>query len=219
MSLKLYIGNKAYSSWSLRAWLALQAAEAPFEEVRIPLYREDSAAELARHSPTGRVPVLRDGSIVVWDSLAICEYLAERFPAAALWPADTADRACARSVSAEMHSGFQALRQALPMNARATGRRVERDQHVERDVARLCTIWRECRARPAAQSGPWLFGSFSIADCMYAPVVLRFRTYGVPCGAVESAYMTATLAHPPLRAWIAAAERETEIVEINEAGM
>src|SRR5262245_53881481 len=169
MSLTLYVGNKAYSSWSLRAWLALRATGAAFEEVRIPLYQADSAAALARYSPTGRVPVLRDGPLVVWDSLAICEYLAERFPAAELWPGGVADRAFARAVSAEMHSGFQALRQALPMNARAVGRRVERDASVERDVARVSAIWRECRARPVAQRGPWLFGTYSIADCMYAP--------------------------------------------------
>jgi len=218
MSLTLYIGNKAYSSWSLRAWLALHAAGAAFEEVRIPLYQADSAAALARHSPTGRVPVLRDGPLVVWDSLAICEYLTERFPAAGLWPDDAADRAFARAVSAEMHSGFQALRQALPMNARAVGRRVDRDASVEHDVARVSGIWRECRARAVSQLGPWLLGAFGIVDCMYAPVALRFHTYGVPCGAVERAWMATILAHEPLRAWIAAAEREPEVVELNEAG-
>ena len=218
MSLTLYIGNKNYSSWSLRAWLALKATEAPFEEVRIPLYRGDSAAALARHSPTGRVPVLGDGTLVVWDSLAICEYLAERFPAAGLWPADAADRAHARAVSAEMHSGFQALRQAMPMNARAAGRRVQHDEAVKRDIERVGAIWRECRARPAAQRGPWLYGAFGIADCMYAPVVLRFQTYGVQCDAVGRDYVATMLAYEPLRAWVAAAEREPEVVEINEAG-
>jgi glutathione S-transferase len=218
MSFTLYIGNKNYSSWSLRAWLALQATEAPFEEVRIPLYRGDSAVALARHSPTGRVPVLRDGALVVWDSLAICEYLAEQFPAAGLWPSEAGDRAHARAVSAEMHSGFSALRQAMPMNARAVGRRVPHEDAVECDVARVGAIWRECRARPAAQRGPWLYGDFGIADCMYAPVVLRFQTYGVQCDAVGRDYMGTILAHPPLRAWIAAAERESEVVEINEAG-
>jgi glutathione S-transferase len=218
MPLTLYIGNKNYSSWSLRAWLALHSTGAPFEEVRIPLYRGDSAAALAQHSPTGRVPVLRDGTLVVWDSLAICEYLAERFPAAGLWPSDAADRAHARSVSAEMHSGFQALRQAMPMNARAAGRRVPPDDAVAADVARVSGIWRECLARPRTQPGPWLYGAFGIADCMYAPVVLRFQTYGVPCDAAGRDYMATMLAHPPLRAWIAAAEREAEVVEINEAG-
>jgi glutathione S-transferase len=218
MPLTLYIGNKNYSSWSLRAWLALQRTGEPFEEVRIPLYRGDSAAALERHSPTGRVPVLRDGQLVVWDSLAICEYLAERVPAAGLWPSDAADRAHARAVSAEMHSGFQALRQAMPMNARAVGRRVSGDEALERDVGRVCAIWRECRARPAAQAGPWLYGTFGIADCMYAPVVLRFRTYGVSCDVVEREYAATVLGYPPVRAWLAAAELESEVVELNEAG-
>jgi glutathione S-transferase len=217
MSLTLYIGNKTYSSWSLRAWLAVQASGAAHEEVRIPLYQDTSAAELARFSPTGRVPVLRDGALVVWDSLAICEYLAEMFPGARLWPADRSDRARARSVSAEMHSGFAALRQALPMNARATGRSVRRDAAVERDVARVCAIWRECRAA-ASLRGPWLFGEFGIPDCMFAPVVLRFQTYDVPCGPVERDYMTAMLSHPPLRDWMRAAAQEPEVVEQNEAG-
>ena len=217
MALSLYIGNKAYSSWSLRAWLALEATGAAYDEVRIPLYQDSSAAELARLSPTGRVPVLRDGDLVVWDSLAICEYLAEQFPAARLWPQAPEDRARARAVSAEMHSSFAALRQALPMNARATGRRVQRDAAVERDVARISSIWRECRAT-SSRRGPWLFGDFGIPDCMYAPVVLRFHTYDVPCGTVEREYMITMLSHPALRAWLSAAARETEIVEANEAG-
>lgn len=217
MSLTLYIGNKAYSSWSLRAWLAVQATGAACEEVRIPLYQESSAAALAGISPTGRVPVLRDGELVVWDSLAICEYLAEQFPAAGLWPADRSERARARSVSAEMHSGFAALRQALPMNARATGRHVRRDGAVERDLARVCAIWRECRAA-ASQRGPWLFGDFGIPDCMFAPVVLRFHTYDVPCGGAEREYMNSMLSHPPLQAWMKAAVLESEVVEENEAG-
>jgi glutathione S-transferase len=215
--LTLYIGNKAYSSWSLRAWLALSATGAEFEEVRIALYQAGSPAELLRHSPTGRVPVLRDGELLIWDSLAICEYLAERFPAARLWPADVADRAQARAVSAEMHSGFAALRQALPMNVRATGRRVALDADVERDIARVCTIWRECRTR-CADGGPWLFGAFSIADCMYAPVVMRFHTYGVACDVPERAYVATMLARPALQSWISAAVAEPEVVESIEAG-
>ena len=217
MSLTLYIGNKTYSSWSLRAWLALSATGAKFEELRIAMYQAGSSAELRRHSPTGRVPVLRDGELLIWDSLAICEYLAERFPAARLWPAAVADRAWARAVSAEMHSGFAALRQALPMNVRATGRRVALDAEVERDIARVCTIWRECRAR-YAEGGPWLFGAFSIADCMYAPVVMRFHTYGVACGAPERAYIATMLAYPPLQSWISAAMAEPEVVAANEVG-
>jgi glutathione S-transferase len=217
VSLTLYIGNKAYSSWSLRAWLALSASGAKFEEVRIALYQPGSSAELSRHSPTGRVPVLRDRELVIWDSLAICEYVAERFPAAGLWPAEVSDRARARSVSAEMHSGFAALRNALPMNVRATGRKVKIDAAVEQDIARVCTIWRECRTL-YADCGPWLLGAFSIADCMYAPVVMRFHTYGVACGVQERAYVATMLGHPALKSWISAAAAETEIVEANEAG-
>ena len=217
MSCTLYIGNKNYSSWSLRAWLALQATGATYQEVRLALYQSDSAAALARYSPSGRVPVLRDGELVVWDSLAICEYLAERFPAAGLWPEDRDDRAHARAISAEMHAGFAALRDALPMNVRATGRRAHIDAAVERDIQRIHAIWRECRTRSAA-SGPWLYGLFCIADCMYAPVVTRFHTYGVESGAVERAYASTMLDHPPLRAWIAAAQEESEIVNQNEVG-
>ena len=217
MSLTLYIGNKAYSSWSLRAWLALSATGAQFEEVRIPLYQAGSPKELLRYSPTGRVPVLREGELLIWDSLAICEYLAERFPAARLWSEDVADRARARAVSAEMHSGFSALRNALPMNVRATGRRVTLDADIERDIARVCTIWRECRTRYAAR-GPWLFGAFGIADCMYAPVATRFHTYGVACGPQERAYLETVLSHPVLQSWISAAGMETEVVELNEVG-
>jgi len=217
VSLTLYIGNKAYSSWSLRAWLALSATRAEFEEVRLALYQEGSTAELKRYSPTGRVPLLRDGELLIWDSLAICEYLAEQFPPAQLWPADVADRARARAVSAEMHSGFAALRNALPMNARAAGRRVAIEPAVASDIARVCAIWRECRAS-AGERGPWLFGAFSIADCMYAPVVLRFHGYSVQCGPVEQAYVKAMLAHPALQTWVAAAQREPEVVAANEVG-
>jgi len=217
VSLTLYIGNKAYSSWSLRAWLALSATRAEFEEVRLALYQEGSTAELKRYSPTGRVPVLRDGELLIWDSLAICEYLAEQLPSAQLWPVDVADRARARAVSAEMHSGFAALRNALPMNARAAGRHVAIEPAVASDIARVCAIWRECRAG-AGERGPWLFGAFSIADCMYAPVVLRFHGYSVQCGPVEQAYVKAMLAHPALQAWVAAAKREPEVVAANEVG-
>jgi glutathione S-transferase len=217
MALELVIGNKAYSSWSLRAWLALRATGAPFAERRISLYTPESRARLAELSPSGRVPVLLDGDLVVWDSLAICEYLAERFPGRGLWPQDARERAHARAISAEMHSGFAALRSALPMNVRATGRRVAYDADVQSDIRRICAIWRDCRARHEG-AGPWLFGTFTIADAMYAPVATRFHTYGVDCDPVAQAYVATVLGSADVRAWIEDAQREKEVVAASEVG-
>jgi glutathione S-transferase len=201
----LYLGSKNYSSWSLRAWLALKHTGLPFEEVVIPLDQPTSKSEIARHSPSGRVPALADGDFVVWDSLAICEYLAERYPP--LWPEERAVRALARSVSCEMHSGFQALRQHLPMNARRSSPGVQRTDEVNADIARISAIWRQCREAHGA-GGPFLFGRFSIADCMYAPVVSRFATYGVDTDEVGRAYSAAIWAMPAMQAWITAARAE-----------
>lgn len=202
----LFVGNKNLSSWSLRPHLALSHTGAAFEEIVVPLDRPDTKDRLRAVSPTGRVPVLRDGELVVWDSLAICEHVAERFPEARLWPRDTGARALARSVSAEMHSGFADLRRELPMNIVA---RTPRDPSPDalRDIARVLAIWSDLRARSAA-AGPFLFGDFTIADAMFAPVVTRFVTYGVAVPADARAYMDAVLALPAMQRWIADAAEE-----------
>jgi glutathione S-transferase len=205
--LTLVIGNKNYSSWSLRPWLLLRHHGVAFDEVRLPLDTPEFASGVARWSPSGRVPVLHRGDLVVWDSLAICEYVNETFLDGRGWPREVSTRAVARAVSAEMHSGFQALRSALPMNCRKRASNFVVPQEARRDAARITQLWRDCRARFAAD-GPFLFGGFSIADAMYAPVVLRFRTYGVAIGDVEQRYADAVLALPAVREWLAAAEAE-----------
>ena len=209
--LVLTIGNKNYSSWSLRPYLALAATGAPYREEVIPLSRPDSKAAILAVNPAGKVPVLRDGDLVIWDSLAICEYLAEQFPAAGLWPADAAERARARAISAEMHSGFAALRENMPMDIRARKPGRGHTPAALADAARVLAIWRECRAR--AQGGPFLFGRFSIADAMYAPVTTRFVTYGVELDDVGRAYVDAVAALPAMQAWVAAAAQEPWTIE------
>ncbi len=208
---RLIIGNKNYSSWSLRPWLALKQTGIPFEELRIPLYTQTSKRDIRRHSPSGKVPALEDGGITIWDSLAICEYLAERYPNKGLWPADTAARAVARSVSAEMHSGFIKLRSNMMMNCRGSFPGKGWAPGVREDIERITAIWKDCRARYGA-AGPMLFGQFSIADAMYAPVVLRFAIYAVETDPVSTAYMNAIQALSPLQEWRAAARSEPESI-------
>lgn len=215
-ALTLVIGNKNYSSWSLRAWLFLKHTGAPFHEIRIPLDQPDTQARIKQYSPAGRVPVLVADGVTVWDSLAICEYLSEAVLGGTGWPADSASRAVARSVSAEMHSGFKALRGELPMNCRAR-RKVTASAAAQADIGRIESIWESCRRRYAA-AGPWLFGAFSIADAMYAPVVLRFQTYGVGLGGDAAAYAKTLLAHPAVIAWTASGRTEVEVVPSDEAG-
>ena len=215
----LIIGNKNYSSWSLRAWLALKQAAVPFEEVRIPLHQPNTDREILRYSPSGRVPLLIDGETKIWESIAICEYIAERLPKAHLWPEDAAARALARSVSAEMHAGFQALRQNMPMNIRFKSQSKNIPAAVEDDVRRITSLWAGCRAR-YGRGGPFLFGHFTIADAMFAPIVCRFRTCGVPLDSVSKAYLDAVLALPAMKEWIEAAEKEIEqIPEYDQVGV
>lgn len=214
--LTLVIANKNYSSWSLRAWLYLKHTGARFHEVRIGLDEPTTREHIARYSPTGRVPVLVEGALTVWDSLAICEYLSETHAGGSGWPADRAARAEARSICAEMHSGFAALRSELPMNIRAR-RRVAPSAAAQADIARVLSIWDACRARHAA-AGPWLYGRFSIADAMYAPVVFRFQTYGVTLPARAAEYARTVLADAAVAEWAAAARAETEVVPSDEAG-
>jgi glutathione S-transferase len=215
--LVLLIGNKNYSSWSLRPWLALRAAGLPFREHRVPLDRPESKAELLRFSPAGKAPALRHGDLVIWDSLAICEYAAELAPDAELWPRDAAWRARARAVACEMHSGFLPLRMTMQMNVRGRARQpVVPTPDAAADVARIEAIFEDCRAH-AAPSGPFLFGRFGIADCMYAPVATRFRTYGVRLSPRPQAYVDTLLAHPAFLEWEAEALREPERMEGTDA--
>jgi len=207
----IYIGNKNYSSWSLRAWLVMKAAGAPFREVLIPLWQPESKGEVLRHSPSGKVPALVHGDVTVWESLAIGEYLAEQAPAAGLWPSDSAARAAARAASAEMHAGFLPLRRHLPMNMRASVPGREIPPEVRLDIDRIAAMWRDCRRRFGAD-GPYLFGRFTIADAMFAPVASRFRTYHVALGGEAQSYADALFSHPPLQEWEKAARAEPMVV-------
>jgi glutathione S-transferase len=203
----LIIANRNYSSWSLRPWLTLKAAGVEFDEVLVPLGTPETEAAIRRWSPSGRVPALCDGDIVVWDSLAICEHVAETHPGTALWPAEPVARAVARSVSAEMHSGFASLRNHMTMNIRASYPGAGRADGVEEDIARITSIWNDCRARFGA-SGDMLFGNFTIADAFYAPVVSRFRTYGVTPSGAAADYMEAVWALPAMQDWVEKARAE-----------
>jgi glutathione S-transferase len=215
MSPLLVIGNKNYSSWSLRAWLALKVGNVAFDERRIGLDRPQTKAEILAYSPSGKVPCLIDGALVVWDSLAICETANERYAAGSgpLWPEDAGTRAHARAVTAEMHSGFAPLRTHMPMDIRsqhhAKGAAAQQRADVAADVVRIQAIWADCLAR---SGGPLLFGGFSIADAFYAPVVTRFRSYGVPLPERLAAYADAVLALPAMRQWVDAAHAETEVI-------
>jgi glutathione S-transferase len=212
----LIIGNKNYSSWSMRAWLALKHMGVDFDEVRIPLYIEGSKDKILGYSPAGKVPVYVEDSVTVWDSISIIEYLAERYPL--LWPEDVKTRAVARSVSAEMHSGFSALRHELPMNARALDRWVELGGDAVGDAERVFEIWETCRSA-YGEGGPWLFGRFTAADAMYAPVAMRFNTYGIEPSGLSRAYVKTVLSDEHVREWISGAEIEEEVIEKFEAGI
>ncbi|RAU21786.1 glutathione S-transferase [Paramagnetospirillum kuznetsovii] len=204
MTLSLVIGTKRYSSWSLRPWLALKAAGLAFDEVEITLRQPDTKVEIQKYSPSGKVPLLFDDGFKVWDSLSICEYLAERFPAARLWPDHVQARAVARSVSAEMHSGFMPLRRDCPMDVLTDAPMAEINDEVRADVARIDALWRDCRDRFGG-GGDFLFGRFSIADAMFAPVVTRMRTYHLPVGEVSQAYCESVMAMAAMKEWVAAA--------------
>ncbi len=214
-ALRLVIGNKRYSSWSLRPWLAMTHFAIPFDETLILLDRPEFKAEVARFSPSGRVPCLVDGDIAVWETLAILEYLAETFPEKAIWPRDRAARAHARAIANEMHAGFTGLRAACPMNLRRTFALRDWGDAARADVARIEALWRDARARFGA-GGPFLFGGFSAADAMFAPVALRLDGYGWPLAEDTRAYVDAILALPAFRAWKAGADQETEIVLADE---
>ncbi len=222
MTLALHIGNKNYSSWSMRPWVLLRQADIEFEEVMVRFDSFDSGSgfkkSIGKVSPVGKVPALVDDGFVVWDTLAICEYLAEKFPAKKLWPQDLQARARARSICAEMHSGFGALRAACPMNIEAqlpaVGELIWRDKPAVRaDVARLVSMWSELLA---AHGGPMLFGSFSIADAFFAPVCMRLKTYALPVPGDITAYIERLIAQPGVKAWIDDALFEKDFRDFEE---
>ena len=213
--MRLIIGNKNYSSWSFRPWIAMKVAGIAFEEEVISLDARDFKARVTEVSGTGKVPALADGQVQVWESLAILEYLAERFPAARLWPADAAARAHARAIAAEMHAGFAPLRRHLPMNMWRPVRRRELTPEAQANVGRIAAMWTDCRTR-FGTGGDFLFGAFGAADAMYAPVVSRFHTYAVEAGAVARAYMEAVMALPAWGEWKAAALAEPWVLAEDE---
>jgi len=210
----LLIGNKKYSSWSLRPWLVLKQAGLAFDEQQVALSRPDTRANILKYSPSGRVPFLRHGKIEVWESLAICEYLAEAFPAAGLWPKDVAARAQARAVSNEMHGGFADLRRFLAMDVsrdlKEEGKK--RAPHVADEISRIQQIWADCRQH-FGKAGPFLFGTFTVADGMYAPVVTRFVTYGIKLMPVAASYVETMMGLPAMKDWVDAAKRETWVID------
>lgn len=215
--MQLVIGNKNYSSWSLRAWLLLRHFELPFDEVRIPLFTPDYRELLARYTPNLKVPVLIDEELQVWESLAICEYINERYLDGRALPNGREARALCRSVCHEMHAGFPAIRRELPMNCRAR-RRLTLSSAVQAEVRRIDSLWTRCRRRFEGQ-GDYLFGHFGMADCLYAPMVLRFRTYGVELSDYGATYSETLLANPALRQWLEEAEAEEERLPRYELGI
>jgi len=208
----IYIGNKNYSSWSLRGWLMLKHSGAAFDEEVIPLEEANTRANILRQSPSGRLPALRHGDDVVWDSLAIGEYLAELFPEAQLWPQPLKARAAARAASAEMHSGFAALRSHLPMNVRSSFPNRGVTPEAQADINRIAALWRDCRKR-FGQGGEFLFGHFTIADAMYAPVVSRLRTYKIALEEEAQGYGEAVWSLPSMQEWATAARNEPMVIE------
>ncbi|MEM1188256.1 MAG: glutathione S-transferase [Pseudomonadota bacterium] len=213
---QLICGNRNYSSWSLRAWLCLQRVGLDAEVTVLPMDTREFDDRIAELSPTRRVPVLRLGDLWLWDSLAIAETVSERFAEGQLWPADADLRALGRSAAAEMHSGFAALRDALPMNCRAENRRVDISAAVRRDIERIDTLWSELRGRSGSDG--WLLGDWSIADAMYAPVVLRFRAYALELPSATRKYCDQWLSDPDLCNWIDLAQRESWTIDHEEVG-
>jgi glutathione S-transferase len=215
MALTLIIGNKNYSSWSLRPWIAMKVAGIAFDERLIPLYEPGSREQVLKFSPAGKVPVLIDGDVAVWESLAILEHLAEKFLQAGLWPAEASARSHARVVANEMHGGFQALRKNCPMNLWLPVKQRPLPDDAMDNVRRIDALWSDCRAR-FGQGGAFLFGAFGAADAMYAPVVARLHSYGLDVSPIARAYMDAVMALPAWREWYDAAMKEPWVMQGNE---
>lgn len=216
MTTRLFIANKAYSSWSLRPWLLMRHFGLPFEEVVIPLDRPTTRIDILRHSPTGKLPALAAEGLVIWESLAIMDYLADAHPDVAVWPRDRLARAIARTVAAEMHAGYPDLRRACPMNMRRPVRPIATSEAVQADVDRIETVWATTRHGYGA-GGPFLFGAFTAADAMFAPVVNRFEIYDLPRKPESRAYMAAMQALPAWQDWLAGARAEPWFIEHYEA--
>ena len=215
MALKLIIGNKNYSSWSMRPWIAMKVAGIAFDEEVISLNARDFKARVSPLSGTGKVPVLVEGAVKVWESIAILEYLAEKFPGVELWPSDPNERAHARAIAAEMHAGFLPLRRQCPMNMARPVKKLEPTPEVKANVARIDAMWADCRTR-FGDRGPFLFGTFGAADAMYAPVVARFHTYAIEVSPVSRAYMAAVMTLPAWEEWLAAARKEPWVLPEDE---
>jgi len=213
----LVMANINYSSWSVRPWLVMKHWEIPFDQIVIPLRNETTANEIAKYSPSGKTPLLIHNDLKIWDSLAICEYLADIFQERMLWPLDIKARSMARSISAEMHSGFLALRKTLNCNCRAKNRSVDVSPEIQADIDRITSIWRDCRKR-FADHGDFLFGQFSIADAMYAPVVSRFTTYGIKVDDASRAYMNTIWSLPEMKEWLTLSQAEPYTIEAYERG-
>ncbi|HWA48440.1 MAG TPA: glutathione S-transferase family protein [Dongiaceae bacterium] len=214
--LTIVIGNKNYSSWSMRPWLALKKTGRPFREENILLRQAETKGRILSHSGAGKVPVLKHGAITVWESLAICEYLADTFPDAGLWPTDRAARAHARSASSEMHAGFARLRENMPMDVTHDRRRESRAGLVRDEIDRIAELWSEARRHFGKKAkGEFLYGAFTAADAMFAPVVSRFRTYGVMLDEICTRYMNAVLEWPGFKEWEAGALAETAVIEFD----
>jgi len=215
--LTLVIGNKNLSSWSMRPWVAAMAFGIPFTEIRVVLDQRDTANQIARYSHAGRVPVLLAGEMTIWDSLSIIEYLAEQFPDKHMWPQDVAARALARSIVAEMHAGFGELRNAMPMHIQAHLPGRGRTPGAQADIGRICEIWEDCLSRFGHHQ--FLFGAFSIADAFYAPVVMRFKTYGVALAPALQAYCERVAAHPAVARWMSEAMAENDPTPLHDAAL
>ncbi len=215
--MKLVIGNKNYSSWSMRPWIAMKQIGLTFEEVVIPMNQPETRARMLEHSPTGLVPTLIDGDVTIFETIAILEYLNDKHPDAGLWPRDIAVRAHARAISAEMHAGFAALRRDCPMNIRRPVRRHEPSPEALAQARRVDALWTDARTR-YGKGGPFLFGAFTAADAMYAPVVNRFHTYDVPRSPTAQAYMDAMMALPAWKEWEAASRAEPWVIDKSEVG-
>lgn len=217
MNVRLVIGNKNYSTWSLRPWLFMKHHNLAFEEIPESLQAEGLRERLLNHSPSARVPVLLDDGLCIWDSLAICEWVSERYLSGAGWPEVASARAMARALVCEMHAGFNALRQALPMNLRARGRSVKLSPAAKQDLERITDIWSQCRALYGSE-GPWLMGRFSLVDAFYAPVALRFPTYGITLPPAAQCFVEQVQSDAHVISWVQAALEETELVAEDEAG-
>ncbi len=214
-NLTLIIGNKNYSSWSLRPWILMKHHQLDFIEKRVPLFTESTNTELSEYDSDFKVPILKDDDLVVWDSLSILEYLSEQYLHGKGWPIDSRARAVARSISAEMHSSYPHVRTELPMNCRKKFNAMTLSDKAEAEVERICGIWRKCRSK-YGNSGEWLFGEFSIADAMFAPVALRFYGYSIPLSSTDQEYVESVVNHPAIIEWIEAGRLEKEVIDDDE---